>query len=371
MDNSTFSNINKIIERDSKVTTYKFALLRGTIDIIIENSPYIKINKDTVEIPLGLLIEKWLIYYYPLLNSKIILPQINGINNSIAFQNQFEIIIKYYNECGGLSAFYNDLRSIGISPQIRLEFINLAKKLKSTISTMPMKYIGSSLSNDYYSIYKYYPNRINTNSQVLNIKWLINSFGNFEIPKDYYEAFKILGSFISGTDNILFKWAEFSTNASTKDLKTEQVLNEILKSPVRERDVEDVRKVYNSIKKTNNEILCVWTNRRIDQIVIDHMIPFSIWKNNDYWNLLPTRNEINSNKSDKVPSVRMLRKQKDIIIYYWETLNNAYESKFIDEIEISLIGNQSINNWQNSAFDQLLNTSKYLIETRGHEEWEI
>ena len=41
MDKKIFSNIGKIIERDSKSTTYKFALLRGTIDIIQENSPYI------------------------------------------------------------------------------------------------------------------------------------------------------------------------------------------------------------------------------------------------------------------------------------------------------------------------------------------
>ena len=34
MDNTVITNISKIIERDSKTTTYKFALLRGVIDII-------------------------------------------------------------------------------------------------------------------------------------------------------------------------------------------------------------------------------------------------------------------------------------------------------------------------------------------------
>ena len=34
MQDVVFKNIAKIIERDSKVTTYKFALLRGVIDII-------------------------------------------------------------------------------------------------------------------------------------------------------------------------------------------------------------------------------------------------------------------------------------------------------------------------------------------------
>ncbi|MDO8897998.1 MAG: hypothetical protein Q7V19_10140 [Bacteroidales bacterium] len=36
-----FQNISKIIDRDSKATTYTFAPLRGLIDIIQDNSPLI------------------------------------------------------------------------------------------------------------------------------------------------------------------------------------------------------------------------------------------------------------------------------------------------------------------------------------------
>jgi hypothetical protein len=35
MNNEVFYSISKIIERDSKTTTYKFALLRGVIDIMV------------------------------------------------------------------------------------------------------------------------------------------------------------------------------------------------------------------------------------------------------------------------------------------------------------------------------------------------
>jgi hypothetical protein len=34
MNNEVFYNISKIIERDSETSTYKFALLRGVIDIV-------------------------------------------------------------------------------------------------------------------------------------------------------------------------------------------------------------------------------------------------------------------------------------------------------------------------------------------------
>jgi hypothetical protein len=51
MNNEVFYNISKIIERDSKTTTYKYALLRGVIDIIQDNSPYISFLENRVKIP--------------------------------------------------------------------------------------------------------------------------------------------------------------------------------------------------------------------------------------------------------------------------------------------------------------------------------
>lgn len=373
--NETFINISKIIERDSKTTTYKFALLRGTIDIIQNNSPYIKISGDTVEIPLGLLIEKWLVYYYPILDSKKTIPQINGENTQIAFQNQFQKIISYYNKLNGLSHFSNDLRITGISKELKIDFYELIKTLKNTIVNKPMYHIGNSLYNNPKSIYKYLNNSSLRNSDIQNVQWLINSCGTFTIPIDYYEAFRILGSFISGTDNILFKWAEFSVKASGNELNNEFVLNEILKFPVDKRNVNDVQKIYRDIlNHPAKRLYCVWSGLEltsIEEINVDHVIPFSIWKNNDLWNLLPAQSIINNKKRDKIPSKEILNKQKDLIVDYWETIQKAKQQRFLNEMQITLLGNNSIANWQNNAFNQLVNTSKYLIETRGYEEWKM
>src|SRR5690606_26489581 len=119
----------KIIERDSKTTTYKFALLRGVIDIVQDNSPYIRFLGDRVQIPTGLLIEKWLLYYYPLLESDIELPQIIGGSN-LAFKPQLDELIDGYRPIGGFSAFYNDLKSKGIPQELLGNFFELARKLR-------------------------------------------------------------------------------------------------------------------------------------------------------------------------------------------------------------------------------------------------
>ena len=369
MDSQVFKNISKIIERDAKTATYKFALLRGVIDIIQDNSPYIKIKDDIVEIPLGLLIEKWLIYYYPILDSEVEIPQINGQNVKLAFQSHFKLITSHYKDKGGLSVFYNELRIKDICEKINIDFYKLTKKIRDTITNMPMKYIGRSISNNYYSIFNYSIVTLK-NAQKQNSQWLIDSCGTFTIPKDYYEAFKILGSFISGTDNILFKWAEFSVKASGKVLTTGTIVNEILKFPITERDVDASKILYKDILAKNGAVSCVWSGNYIVKYDIDHMLPFSIYKNNDLWNLLPSSPPTNKSKLDKIPSLNLITKQKELIIHYWEVIHQYQTERFMNELQISLLGNYTKNNWQQSAFSQLLQTSKYLIETRGYPEWQ-
>jgi hypothetical protein len=245
MNNEVYLNISKIIERDSKATTYKFALLRGVIDIIQENSPYINISKDRVHFPTGLLIEKWMMYYYPILQSQTSIPQINGETN-LAFSNQLSKLIFNYETRGGFSAFYNDLKNKGIPEDLQSDFFELAKKLRDTITKMPMKYIGRSFTNDFYSIFNYENQTIRRKSTT-DIETLIKEFGTFSITFEYYEAFKIIGSFFNGQDSIVFKWAEFSVNASRNNLSIHKVLNEVLKSPITLREIRESKKLYKDI----------------------------------------------------------------------------------------------------------------------------
>lgn len=369
MNLEIFNNISKIIERDSKSTTYKFALLRGVIDIIQENSPYIECKENCVQFPTGLLIEKWLIYYYPILHSEINIPQINGETN-LAFGNQFIQLISDYETRGGFSAFYNDLKNKGIPEDLQSDFFELAKKIRDTITKMPMKFIGRSITNGFYSIFNY-ENQTIRRKPTIDIETLIKEFGTFSIPFEYYEAFKILGTFINGQDSILFKWAEFSVNASRNNLSVHKVLNEVLKSPITLRDITESKKLYKEILQKTGNVYCVWTGRKIANYDIDHMIPFSVWKNNDLWNLLPSDSRINNQKRDKIPSPEIIDRQKDLILDYWEIIFESQSKRFQKEIQVALLGNHSFDTWKHNGISQLQNSCNYLIENRGFEGWKI
>lgn len=364
MDQQTFRHINQILARDNKSSTYKFALLRGTIDLIEDNSPFIAIKGDRVHFPLGLLVEKWLLYYYPLVS----VPQINR-TTQLAFATSLQALVDFYELRGGFSSFYNDLKNKGIPEEIHSLFLTLVKKLAVTITQMPMKFIGTSVYNQFYAIFQFESGKSKkTNS--IDAEYLIKSFGTFSIPLAYYEAFQVLGSFISGQDAILFKWAEFSVQASGHSLSISQVLNEVLKSPVTERDIAESKSLYRAILQQDGKVRCVWSGDTISRYDIDHIIPFTIWKNNDLWNLLPARPDLNNQKRDKIPSPTLIDNRRELITHYWDLIHLHKTQRFQKEVQVALLGYEYTSAWHEPAISQLKQSCEYLISTRGFEGWD-
>lgn len=370
MDTQVFSHISKIIERDSKSSTYKFALLRGVMDIIQDNSPYITFSDGRVHFPTGLLIEKWLLYYYPILRSDIPIPMIHG-RSKLAFQEQFESIIRQYARQGGedFSCFYNDLSNKGIPSGLQREFLALVRKIRETITGMPMRHIGYSVYQRHYSIFEFTAPGRAFPSKTVDTGFLIRNSGTFSIPREYFDAFKFLGSFINGQDSILFKWAEFAVKASNHRLPLEKAVHHILQTPVTERDIRESRQMYLDILRMQGNVHCVWTGTKLRNYDVDHMIPFSVWKNNDLWNLLPSGKSTNNRKRDKIPSPELIDAQKDLILEYWEMMAGKQHQRFRKEIQVALLGHHPFEEWKQRGIEQLKDSCRYLISERGFEAW--
>ena len=108
----TLTDLAKIIERDSKDSTYKFALLRGTIDIIQNFPHYRETDGKTISYPMGLMVLKWIEYYYPLLASEVFIPQKYGDDGerTIAFRREFTQVIALYRRASSYHELYHDLK---------------------------------------------------------------------------------------------------------------------------------------------------------------------------------------------------------------------------------------------------------------------
>jgi len=373
-----FKKINAIIERDSKDATYKFALLRGAIEISQEYDHLKQESGNRIEFPLGLLVEKWLLYYYPLIASPVFIPQKNGERENsgygIAFRDSFSAVTQYYAERGGFSAFYNDYVNEHIPESISPDFRELVNNLKRTITTMPMKHLGRSVFQEDYSIFRYEgrQKRIPANTS-LNQEMLVQNLGYFSFSKELYAVFQYFGSFISGEDSLLYKWAEFTKSASKGEISVEFALEKLRTYPITERDVQVAKRFYEELFRRQGNLECVWSGEAIktmNSIHIDHLIPFSIWKNNDLWNLMPVNAKVNSRKSDRIPSPEFIEERRDSLVQYWNLLMNTHPNMFQRGISLSLTGSPgSRADLMDLAIERMKEKCEYLIEVRGYEAW--
>lgn len=368
--------ISTIIERDSKDTTYKFALLRACIQVTQEYSHYAVISKDEATYPMGLIILKWIEYYYAIFEDDRFIPQRNGDSpqRSLAFRKAFNAVIDSYRSGLGYHQLKRDLKTGTFDSEQNKLVAELVKVLKDTIVKMPMTYIGGAI-NKGGQIFKYKKDstfRVQKTTSLTD-EHIINTCGTFTIPRNYHDAFMLLGSFITGTRSLLFEWADFTLRADSKKLFTKGEILQLL-DPLydKEREVSEIKTFFEKQKK--QDLLCVWSGKPIqDDLNIDHMMPYSLWKNNDFWNLLPTKSVINAKKSDKIPSPDLLDQQKDLIVHYWELVHREYRNRFQKELQLSLLGIEPFmeKNWQNKSFESLRNKCEYLISKHGLEPFKL
>lgn len=351
----SLKKINHIIEKDSKDTTYKFALLRGAIDICINYDHLGVEDQDFVYFPMSLMIERWILYYYPLIEKEI--PQKSG-TRKLSFYKHFKNIVDFYRTRGGYGSFYVELVKNRIPAEIKDDYKKLVKTLKNTISNMPMRYLGKSYYKDEYRVFRYRDNKDR------------DKHGEFGLLKEFYEVFRYIGTFISGYEAIIYKWAEFSSNASRGQVSKSEVIETLLTEPEYTRDTRLIR----DILAGEETLVCTWTGNKINKkdLHIDHIIPFSIWSNNSMWNLVPTSSKVNQSKRDKIPSKGLLDDRRENIKRYWKLYMEKEPVLFIKEMNRDLLGNkeQSLEDKDlDIAIDLLKSKIEYLINDRGYEEW--
>jgi hypothetical protein len=182
------SKLNRILERDSTDTTYKYALLRAASEICQNHNPATQI--DGFWYQTGYLVEKWIEYYYPLIESETFIPQKNSEKplrdkgRNIAFRRCFKKITDYYKGRGGIKAFWIQYKLGKIDDDINEECLELAKNIWFTITRYPMKHLGFSVDNNHYQFFNYKNRNQITSKTRFSQELVINDLGRFWIEND-------------------------------------------------------------------------------------------------------------------------------------------------------------------------------------------
>ena len=377
MDFSLLRELNSIIATDRADTTYKYALLRA-ISEISQEPKTVEYKQGRVILPFGAIIEKWLLYYYPIIDSQSFIPQKHGEKpigrpgKKIAFRKQFQTITEYYRDGnGGITGFYIDYLKGSFPGDINFNVIKLLGKLRGAIRN-PMEHLGSQTYGRPNAIFIDHKNGNNNTVQTVTPELVHTRFGDFSISVDHYALFRLVGGFISGEASVLNKWAEFTVNANAQRLVKYETITKILYDhPETERNTTDSKLFYEKLEK-KEPLTCVWSGKKIarKKQEIDHILPFVHSKNNHLWNLVPSSKTMNSQKSDKIPSPNLLRRRKESILYYWNLLNNQFPKRFTAELQISLTGFKTIIENLEPVFDTLIQHAEYQINDKGLPKWD-
>lgn len=342
----SIDQIEGVLNHDKKSATYKFALFRALAEIATQSPNSVSwLSDGHVGLPVRYVAEKWLQYYWPLIESSAFIPQLNGerpdIGKSIKFRNHLQALVNRYAKSGGYSGFRIE-RNKGHLSQDNQKLLNLLMAcIEEAIIKGPVTFAGGALITGRVFGYD------GKTRQVL-------------IPTDLWIELSHLGYWVSQA--VVLQWAEKTTKLG-KDIDVATVIGLLLEKED-ERSTLEARKIFSGLDR----IECVWTGASLrDNFDVDHVIPFDLWHNNDVWNLLPASKTANSKKSNKLPSAEILRLRKDCIVGYWELIRSKNNLRFDKEAETLLTLPQA--NWQNALFGQLCNAIEVTALQRGVGRW--
>ena len=389
MANRTNDNIllifQKIIEQESKTSTYKFALLRAVIDLISAQSPHIEDRETHVAIPVLLVSDKWLFYYWDLIEHKY--AQIHS-ERDLVFKEQL-IKLQTKHQLQNYWDFNREFQKANYSTTLKPALVSLVKILNETIIKNPVKYIGTSMGKGYNALFQVESGKTTRNAN--GYLDLLKCSPKILVNKNHFEGLKRYGGLLSGTNSIIMNWVDFmekqKQTPTLEDQQAYKIASEtstsygkktplalLLQSEAVERQTSIIRNYWLQKIKKGQPVFCTWSGSQIKsekELAIDHAIPFSVLYNNDYWNLVPAKNSVNSSKSDKILSKNQLFSAKNRVFEIWTTYQNTPElaTIFSSQCQISLDKEAEIT--LENLYEKFVQINEGFVELRGMESWGV
>lgn len=335
--------------RERKVATYKFALIRALCAIALTEPHVVRFATDgKVRVPIDRIAERWIDYYWPIFESAQFLPQMNGERGArehrLGFAKELRGLQGSY-RAGGLTAFALDRRKGEMRDRAARMHGKLLAKLRNVIRSGPVTYAGGARGEQLFGYER----------------------GSVLVSAPLWRELSLMGHWIQ--DALILRWADLVQTLSKREVTIERVVERLLVSPDAEREQGDARSVYEAAGIGE----CVWTGRRITpaSMEIDHVIPFSLWRNNDLWNLLPAAKAVNAEKSDRIPATGLLRRRRGAIVECWEAARTAFPSRFEREASAQVGTLATSRGLQlGELFERLVESAEVTALQRACERWE-
>ena len=289
--------------------------------------------------------ERWLAYYWSIIGSEKFFPQTQGEKpggqKPVKFRSSLQSLTERFNQSGGLTAFSLAFASGDLAGDKQTE--GVLREIEQTIIAGPVTFAGGALSTG--RVFRYAAKRI-------------------IMPADLWRELCLMGHWI--IDAVILRWAELSVRlGKSQGISISEITELLVAIPDPARETDQARAIYAAQKNLE----CVWTGKSLARgFEADHVIPYSLWRNNQLWNLLPAAKDVNRAKSDRIPTTTLLLQRQDAIVNCWQLLQREAAPRF--DVEVGRFLGSIKSDWEYQLFGKLRESAELTALQRGAERWE-
>ena len=342
--------ISSILKHDQKVNSYKIALLRSINDVVLSFPDLAEHGKD-VAVPLRVLAEYWLSYYWPFMAPETPIYQgpraqrQGGLTNDVAFRPEMKSVYSEWArmlksvEPKASDGFFlrNEMRVIRKRKEYSKSFTkaydSAIKKITSAIK-MPIRYAGKGEWQIFASPKKY----IEVAAQAVAIPGTKQNDLCLLVSSDLWEGFHQLSLYIEAL--AIHQWSLFLEGVKQDEegsLARGNIYEILTARPDNRRPLTWERNRIDVLIMEGQKFQCPWTKKEITEsgvYDVDHIIPVSVYPINEMWNLVPSDHEFNSHrKRDRLPGPKALQHAMPIISQTYQTylLNSELSNALLED----------------------------------------
>lgn len=347
--------VESILNRDRKTATYKFALIRALCDfaLLAYNRAEWRGSGD-IGIPLSDIADRWIEYYWPIIESDQVIPQINAedaAGRPLAFRDSLGNLVRFFKNAGGRSAFLRSMADGTVTDTARRLYKAAAREIEDTIKRGPVRYAGGAVGRREFEF--------------------DSAKRHVVLDQALWRDLALMAHWIR--DAVLLRWAQMTHDLSHGTIGVGEMLEKLVAGVEDRRQDELVRAFY----AAHRPLECVWSGKTLaEQFDVDHAVPYALWQDSSIWNLFPADKKLNNSKRDQLPTAELLRRRRDAIVHNWGELAKGFPMRFGHDAAvlageaISFGTNTDGEDWRIVLFSRFFEAVEYTATTRGAERWQ-
>jgi hypothetical protein len=311
--------IATILRHDSKVTSYKIALLRSINDVVT-TFPDLRTYQQDVAVPLRLLAEFWVAYYWGFVDAHA--PIMQGqqaqrdgtIRNDMSFRpalSQFRQLWEQH--IGGLSnpadgfvvihEMRSPRRSATYPPVLQSAFQQAIRAIISTLK-QPIQYAGPG----HWSVFAKPASYATLRDRTVAVPGTEPQDLCVVISAELWQTFQAMSLWIEAL--CIHEWSLFTERMAAQSCPRGDAYTLLTARPDNRRPLTWESNQVDILLLEGETFICPWTTKRIVQGVaydLDHLLPLAVYPINELWNLVPADPSFNRHiKRDRLPSAERL-----------------------------------------------------------------